>query len=69
MQEDPHDGSALRAAEATLARVARSVEAAEGGMITAAEAVDQILDELAARPALGRVREALHRSFSPASTH
>jgi hypothetical protein len=33
--------------------------------ITPGEAVEQILDELAARPALGRVRAALSRSYQP----
>jgi hypothetical protein len=64
---DPPDaGATLRSAEAALDSIQRSARAAELGQITAGEAVEQILDELAARPALGRVRQTLDRSFSPA---
>ena len=67
--EQHSDTRALSSAETTLSRVQRCVDASQAGQITAAEAVEQILDELAARPSLGRVREALSRSFSPAQPH
>jgi hypothetical protein len=60
---------ALTKAEAALSRIQRCAEAAQTGRLTAAEAIDQILDDLAARPALGQVREALSRSFSPSRPH
>lgn len=66
---DPRGASALRTAEAALSRIERSVDAAQAGEITLAEALEQITDELVARPALGRVREALSRSFSPSQPH
>ncbi len=56
---------ALSSAEALLSRIQKCVEAAAADRITAGEAVEQILDELAARPALSRVRAALGRSFAP----
>jgi hypothetical protein len=60
---------ALSSAEAALSRIQKSAEAAQDDRITAGEAVEQILDELAACPALGRVRAALGRSFEPARPH
>ncbi|HEY4028910.1 MAG TPA: hypothetical protein VGM25_01080 [Caulobacteraceae bacterium] len=60
---------ALTSAEATLNRIQKSAEAARDDRITAGEAVEQILDELALRPALGRVREALGRSAAPSQPH
>ncbi len=67
--EDPQGAKALRTAEASLSRIQGFAEAALADQITPAEAVEQILDELAARPALGRVRQALSRSFKPARPH
>ena len=67
--DQQHDARALRSAETTLSSVQRCADASQAGQITPAEAVEQILDELAARPSLGRVREALGRSFSPAQAH
>jgi hypothetical protein len=52
---------ALTSAEAALVRIQKCALAAEEERITAYEAVEQILDELAMRPALGRVRKALGR--------
>jgi hypothetical protein len=60
---------ALSSAEAALIRIQRSAEAARDERITAGEAVEQILDELAVRPALGRVREALGRKVQPSRPH
>ena len=60
---------ALSSAEAALIRIQKSAEAARDERITASEAVEQILDELALRPALGRVREALGRSVQPSRPH
>jgi cell division protein YceG involved in septum cleavage len=57
---------ALRSAETALTRIQRYAEAVQSDTLTPGEAIEQILDELAARPALGRVRQALSRSFSPA---
>jgi hypothetical protein len=67
--QDIQDARALRSAEATLSRIQGYAEAALKDSITPGEAVEQILDELAARPALGRLREALSRSFSPSQPH
>jgi hypothetical protein len=68
--DDPQDARngahALRSAEAALTRIQRYAEAVQTDTLTPGEAIEQILDELAARPALGRVRRALSRSFSPA---
>jgi len=50
---------ALSSAEAMLSRIQQSAEAVQDDRITAGEAVEHILDELQARPVLGRVREAL----------
>jgi hypothetical protein len=66
---DDTEHGALRSAEKALARVQRYAEAVQDGRLTAGEAVEQILDELAARPALGKVRQALGRSFSPSQPH
>jgi hypothetical protein len=60
---------ALTSAETSLSRIQKSAEAAADERITPGEAVEQILDELAARPALGRVRAALGRSFQPSRPH
>ena len=60
---------ALKRAEAALARVQRSAQAAMDGRLTAGEAIEQIMDDLEARPALDRVREELGRSFSPSRPH
>jgi hypothetical protein len=60
---------ALTSAEAALSRIQKCAEAAQDERITAGEAVEQILDELAARPTLGQVREALGRSVQPARPH
>jgi hypothetical protein len=60
---------ALTSAEAALSRIQKCAEAAHDERITAGEAVEQILDELAARPTLGRVREALGQSAQPARPH
>lgn len=60
---------ALTSAEAALSRIQKCAEAAQEERITAGEAVEQILDELAARPTLGRVREALVRSVEPSRAH
>ncbi len=59
---------ALSSAEATLSRIQKCAEAAQEAQITPKEAVEQILDELS-RPALGRVRAALGRSYMPAQPH
>ena len=59
----------LRYAEATLLRIQRYAQDAEDDRITPGEAIEQILDELAARPTLGRMRRALGRSFAPARAH
>ena len=61
--------SALTSAEAALSRIQKYAEAAQDDRITAGEAVEQILDELAARPTLGQVREALGRSVQPSRAH
>jgi hypothetical protein len=66
---DETEHRALRSAEQSLARVQRYAEAVQGGRLTAGEAIEQILDDLAARPALGKVRHALSRSFSPSQPH
>lgn len=58
-------GFALRTAEAALWRIQRCAEAALDDHITPGEAVEQILDELAARSTLGRVRRALGRAPHP----
>ena len=60
---------ALSSAEASLSRIQKYAEAAADDRITAGEAVEQILDELAARPALDRLREALGRSWQPSRPH
>ena len=60
---------ALTSAEAALSRIQKCAEAAQEERITAGEAVEQILDELAARPALGQVRQALGRSVQPSRPH
>ncbi len=60
---------ALTSAETSLTRIQKCAEAAMDERITPGEAVEQILDELAARPALGRVRAALGRSYQPARPH
>ncbi len=60
---------ALTSAEAALSRILKCAEAAQDERITAGEAVEQILDELAARPALGQVRQALSRSIEPSRPH
>jgi cell division protein YceG involved in septum cleavage len=60
---------ALRSAEAALSRIQQYAQAVQTDTLTPGEAIEQILDELAARPALGRVRQALSRSFSPAQPH
>ena len=67
--QDHNEHKALRSAEDALARVQRSAEAGQDGRLTAGEAIEQILDELTARPALGKVRRALGRSFSPSQPH
>ena len=60
---------ALTSAEAALSRIQKCAEAASAERITPGEAVEQILDELAARPALGQVRQALGRSVQPSRPH
>jgi hypothetical protein len=60
---------ALTSAEAALSRIQKCAEAAQDERITAGEAVEQILDELAARTVLGRVREALGRGQEPPRAH
>jgi len=60
---------ALSSAEAALSRIQKCAEAVQDERITAGEAIEQILDELAARPALGRVRDALGRSFAETRPH
>jgi hypothetical protein len=60
---------ALTSAEAALSRIQKCAEAVQDERITAGEAVEQILDELAARPVLGRVREALGRNVEPLRPH
>jgi septation ring formation regulator EzrA len=60
---------ALSSAEAALSRIQKCAEAVQDERLTASEAVEQILDELAARSALGQVREALGRSVQPARPH
>ena len=67
--ESAYQQRALSSAEAALTRIQTYAEAAVEERITAGEAVEQILDELAARPALGRVRAALGRSFAPSRPH
>jgi hypothetical protein len=67
--QDHDERRALRSAEDALARVQRSAEAVQDGRLTAGEGIEQILDELTARPALGKVRQALGRSFSPSQPH
>jgi hypothetical protein len=60
---------ALTSAEGALSRIQKCAEAAQAERITACEAVEQILDELAARPTLGRLRQALVRSAEPTRPH
>jgi hypothetical protein len=67
--ESAYQQRALTSAEAALTRIQTYAEAAADERITPGEAVEQILDELAARPALGRVRAALSRSFAPSRPH
>jgi hypothetical protein len=67
--ESDQQQNALTSAEAALSRIQKCAEAAQQERITASEAVEQILDELAARPTLGRVREALARSVQPSRAH
>jgi hypothetical protein len=67
--DEPQGAHALRSAEAALLRIRRHAEAAQDAKITAAEAVEQILDELAALPSLGRVRDALGRDHPPSRPH
>jgi hypothetical protein len=68
-ENDSAADQALASAEAALLRIQRHAEAAREDVITPGEAVEQILDELEGRPALGRIREALGRSFDPARPH
>ena len=68
-QDQVTERRALSSAEASLSRIQTWVEAAVDDRITPGEAVEQILDELAARPALGRLRAALSRSYLPARPH
>jgi len=63
------DRQALNSAEQALSRIQKYAEAVTQDRITPGEAVEQILDELAARPALGRVRAALGRSWQPSQPH
>ncbi len=67
--ESTYQRRALSSAEAALTRIQTYAEAVADDRITPGEAVEQILDELAARPALGRVRAALSRSFAPSRPH
>ena len=60
---------ALTSAEAALNRIQKYAEAARDDRITAGEAVEQILDELALRPALGRVRAALGQGAESSRPH
>lgn len=69
LHNEPGGAYALRCAEATLTRIQGYAEAASAGTITPAEAIEQVLDELAARPALGQVRAALSHGVSPAQPH
>ena len=70
IRNDPvRQRQALSSAEAALMRIQKSAEAARDERITAGEAVEQILDELAVHPALGRVREALGRNGLPSRPH
>jgi hypothetical protein len=67
--ESARQQHALTSAEAALSRIQKCAEAAQDERITAGEAVEQILDELAARPTLGQVRKALARSVQPSRAH
>ena len=67
--ESGYQQRALSSAEAALTRIQTYAEAAADERITPGEAVEQILDERAARPSLGRVRAALSRSFAPLRPH
>jgi hypothetical protein len=67
--DEPQGARALRSAETALSRIQHYAEAVQTDTLTAGEAIEQILDELAARPTLGRVRQALNRSFSPVRPH
>jgi hypothetical protein len=60
---------ALSSAESALSRIQRCAEAVQEDRITPGEAVEQILDELAARPTLPRVRAALDRGSGPSRPH
>jgi hypothetical protein len=60
--DEPQGDKALRSAEVALARIQGYAEAALSDQITSGEAIEQILDELAAHPALGEVRQALSRN-------
>ena len=66
---DPNGRDALKRAEAALARVQRSAQAATDGRLTANEAIEQIMNDLEARPALDQVREALSRYLLPSRPH
>jgi hypothetical protein len=68
-QEQVSERRALSSAEASLSRIQTWAEAVADERLTPGEAVEQILDELAARPALGRVRAALSRSYQPTRPH
>lgn len=68
-QEQASERRALSSAEASLSRIQTWAEAVADDRLTPGEAVEQILDELAARPALGRVRAALSRSYQPSRPH
>ena len=61
--------AALATAETALSRIQRHVQAARDETITAGEALEQILDELEGHSALGRVRQALRRSFDASRPH
>ncbi len=67
--ESARQQHALTSAEAALSRIQKCAEAAQQERITASEAVEQILDELASRSTLGQVREALGRSAEPSRPH
>ena len=66
---EAEDHGVLRSAEAALLRIQRYAEAAQDDRITPGEAIEQILDELNGRSTLGRVRQALGRSFAPRRAH
>lgn len=63
--KDTPGAMALRRAETTLTRIQSYAEAVQMDTLTPGEAIEQILDELAARPALGRAPPSSEPQLQP----